>query len=194
MKINRFLICIFHCRAAGRLYHRIRPPTEPLKPLRAKCSQLWRHRRWHDEGHRRFQKALDACAVNGGGDVLVPAGKYLVGSVQIGCRTILRLEKTASSSAAPTPRIIRDRHSLGKAAGNRAAARVIYSASGRSHRHHRPGRIEGTPLSRLRKTRAELSCSNRSTAMTSAGKASPSRKAAIGPPTPPIAPGRNPET
>lgn len=39
-----------------------------------------------------FQKALDACAVNGGGDVLVPAGRYLIGSVQMGTRTILRLE------------------------------------------------------------------------------------------------------
>jgi polygalacturonase len=39
-----------------------------------------------------FQKALDACAVGGGGDVLVPAGKYLIGSVQMGFETILRLE------------------------------------------------------------------------------------------------------
>jgi polygalacturonase len=38
-----------------------------------------------------FQKALDACAVSGGGEVLVPAGKYLIGSVQIGNHTILRL-------------------------------------------------------------------------------------------------------
>jgi polygalacturonase len=39
-----------------------------------------------------FQKALDACAVNGGGEVIVPAGNYLIGSVQIGQRTTLRLE------------------------------------------------------------------------------------------------------
>ncbi len=42
-----------------------------------------------------FQKALDTCAVNGGGEVLVPAGKYLIGSVQMGTRTILCLEKDA---------------------------------------------------------------------------------------------------
>ena len=36
-----------------------------------------------------FQKALDACAVSGGGEVLVPAGKYVIGSVQIGNHTIL---------------------------------------------------------------------------------------------------------
>src|ERR1051325_1497752 len=39
-----------------------------------------------------FQKALDACAVSSGGEVIVPAGNYLIGSVQIGTRTILRLE------------------------------------------------------------------------------------------------------
>jgi hypothetical protein len=42
---------------------------------------------------KAFQKALDTCAVNGGGDVLVPAGKYLLGSIQLGDRTILRLEQ-----------------------------------------------------------------------------------------------------
>src|SRR6516164_518946 len=39
-----------------------------------------------------FQKALDTCAVSGGGEVIVPAGNYLIGSVQIGNRTTLRLE------------------------------------------------------------------------------------------------------
>src|SRR6478736_4813029 len=39
-----------------------------------------------------FQKALDTCAVNGGGEVFVSAGNYLIGSVQMGNRTILRLE------------------------------------------------------------------------------------------------------
>ena len=38
-----------------------------------------------------FQKTLDTCAVSGGGEVLVPAGRYLIGSVQMGNRTILRL-------------------------------------------------------------------------------------------------------
>lgn len=39
-----------------------------------------------------FQKALDTCAVSGGGEVRVPAGNYLIGSVQMGYATILRLE------------------------------------------------------------------------------------------------------
>jgi polygalacturonase len=42
-----------------------------------------------------FQKALDTCAVSGGGEVIVPAGTYLIGSVQIGFHTTLRLEKDA---------------------------------------------------------------------------------------------------
>ena len=48
-----------------------------------------------------FQKALDTCAVNGGGEVLVPAGKYLIGSVQLGFRTILRLEKDSVITGSP---------------------------------------------------------------------------------------------
>jgi polygalacturonase len=50
---------------------------------------------------RAFQKALDTCAVNGGGDVLVPAGKYLIGSIQLGNRTILRLEKDTILAGSP---------------------------------------------------------------------------------------------
>jgi polygalacturonase len=48
-----------------------------------------------------FQKALDACAVSGGGEVLVPAGNYLIGSVQIGDRTILRLETNSIITGSP---------------------------------------------------------------------------------------------
>ena len=40
-----------------------------------------------------FQRALDACAVDGGGEVIVPRGEYLIGSVQLGLRTTLRLEE-----------------------------------------------------------------------------------------------------
>lgn len=40
-----------------------------------------------------FQKALDACKAAGGGEVVVPAGNYLLGSVEINSNTTLRLEK-----------------------------------------------------------------------------------------------------
>jgi polygalacturonase len=48
-----------------------------------------------------FQKALDACAISGGGEVVVPAGKYVIGSVQMGDRTILRLEKDSVITGSP---------------------------------------------------------------------------------------------
>lgn len=49
-----------------------------------------------------FQKALDACAARaGGGDVLVPAGNYLIGSVVLGPNTTLRLEKDSILTASP---------------------------------------------------------------------------------------------
>ena len=50
---------------------------------------------------RAFQKALDACAVANGGEVLVPAGKYLIGSIQLGTRTTLRLEKDSVLTGSP---------------------------------------------------------------------------------------------
>ncbi len=43
-----------------------------------------------------FQKAFDACASAGGGTVLVPPGRYLIGSVVMGARTTLRIESKAS--------------------------------------------------------------------------------------------------
>jgi polygalacturonase len=43
-----------------------------------------------------LQKALDACAASGGGIVLVPAGVYLTGSLQLKSNTTLNLEKNAS--------------------------------------------------------------------------------------------------
>ncbi|HXR46087.1 MAG TPA: glycoside hydrolase family 28 protein [Candidatus Limnocylindrales bacterium] len=48
-----------------------------------------------------FQKALDACADAGGGTVMVPAGNYLVGSVELKSRTILVLEQDAHLLGSP---------------------------------------------------------------------------------------------
>ncbi|MEY4489357.1 MAG: hypothetical protein RIQ79_1865 [Verrucomicrobiota bacterium] len=48
-----------------------------------------------------FQKALDACAVQGGGEVLVPAGNYLIGSVQLGHDTTLRLAEGSVITGSP---------------------------------------------------------------------------------------------
>ena len=48
-----------------------------------------------------FQKALDACAAKGGGEVIVPAGNYLIGSIELKSHTNLRLEKGANLLGSP---------------------------------------------------------------------------------------------
>jgi polygalacturonase len=92
-----------------------------------------------------FQKALDACAVSGGGEVLVPAGKYLIGSVQMGNRTILRLEAgsiiTGSPDANDYPMM--DIRWEGRWQPGRRA--LIYSANVDHTGIVGPGRIEGNP-------------------------------------------------
>jgi polygalacturonase len=92
-----------------------------------------------------FQKALDTCAVNGGGEVLVPAGKYLIGSVQIGNRTSLRLETNSviigSSSTNDYPMM--DIRWEGRWQPCRRA--LIYSANVDHTGIIGPGRIEGNP-------------------------------------------------
>src|ERR1039458_8657783 len=92
-----------------------------------------------------FQKALDACAVSGGGEVLVPAGKYLIGSVQIGNRTIIRLEKnsviTGSANTNDYPML--DIRWEGRWQPGRRA--LIYSANVDHTGIIGPGRIEGNP-------------------------------------------------
>jgi polygalacturonase len=90
-----------------------------------------------------FQKALDTCAVSGGGEVLVPAGHYLIGSVQIGNRTILRLQTnsvlTGSPDAADYPTL--DVRWEGRWQPGRRA--LIYSANVDHTGIIGPGRIEG---------------------------------------------------
>jgi len=90
-----------------------------------------------------FQKALDTCAVNGGGEVLVPAGKYLIGSVQMGNRTILRLEKNSVivGSSDPNDYPMMDIRWEGRWQPGRRA--LIYSANVDHTGIIGPGRIEG---------------------------------------------------
>ncbi len=92
-----------------------------------------------------FQKALDTCAVSGGGEVFVPAGKYLIGSVQIGNRTILRLEKGSVIAGSPDldDYPMMDIRWEGRwQPGHRA---LIYSANVDHTGIIGPGRIEGNP-------------------------------------------------
>ena len=90
-----------------------------------------------------FQKALDTCAVSGGGEVVVPAGRYLIGSIQIGNRTILRLEKDSILMGSPDLEDypIMDIRWEGRwQQGHRA---LIYSANVDQTGIIGPGRIEG---------------------------------------------------
>src|SRR5262249_53741380 len=49
-----------------------------------------------------IQKAFNSCAANPlGGEVIVPAGNFVTGSVLIGPRTTLRLEKDAILTGSP---------------------------------------------------------------------------------------------
>jgi polygalacturonase len=92
-----------------------------------------------------FQKALDTCAVSGGGEVVVPAGRYLIGSVQIGYRTLLRLEKDSVLVGSPDvedyPMI--DVRWEGRWQPGRRA--LIYAANVDHTGIVGPGRIEGNP-------------------------------------------------
>jgi polygalacturonase len=92
-----------------------------------------------------FQKALDTCAVSGGGEVLVPAGHYLIGSVQLGNRTILRLETNCviigSSNRDDYPML--DIRWEGRWQPGRRA--LIYAANVDHTGIVGPGRLEGNP-------------------------------------------------
>jgi polygalacturonase len=48
-----------------------------------------------------FQKALDACAAHGGGTVVVPAGRYLIGSVIMGGNTTFQIQNKAALIGSP---------------------------------------------------------------------------------------------
>ncbi len=92
-----------------------------------------------------FQKALDACAIAGGGEVLVPAGNYLIGSVQIGNRTILRLATNSviTGSADTNDYPMLDVRWEGRWQPGRRA--LIYAANVDHTGIIGPGRIDGNP-------------------------------------------------
>lgn len=90
-----------------------------------------------------FQKALDTCAVSGGGEVIVPAGNYLIGSVQMGRGTVLRLQTNSviigSGDASDYPTM--DIRWEGRWQPGRRA--LIYAANVDHTGIIGPGRIEG---------------------------------------------------
>ncbi|HEV2319613.1 MAG TPA: glycoside hydrolase family 28 protein [Verrucomicrobiae bacterium] len=105
-----------------------------------------------------FQKALDACATSGDGTVIVPAGHYLIGSVVLGNRTVLRLEHgadlIASSNIADYP-LTRVRFEGEFVPGHQA---LIYAKNEKDIAITGDGSITGPPLdiSRLRNPRGPV--------------------------------------
>jgi polygalacturonase len=94
---------------------------------------------------RAFQKTLDTCAVSGGGQVIVPAGRYLIGSVQMGYQTILKLEPNSViiGSSDPNDYPMIDIRWEGRWQPGRRA--LIYAANVDHTGIIGPGRIEGNP-------------------------------------------------
>lgn len=48
-----------------------------------------------------IQRTIDRCSVLGGGEVLIPAGNYVIGAIQLRTRTLLRLDKDATLTGTP---------------------------------------------------------------------------------------------
>lgn len=93
-----------------------------------------------------FQKALDACAANGG-SVIVPSGRYLIGSIVLGNNTTLRLKQganlIASSDIADYP-VIQVRFEGEFVQGHRA---LLYAKNDKNIAITGDGSIIGPPLS-----------------------------------------------
>jgi polygalacturonase len=91
-----------------------------------------------------FQKALDACAASGG-EVLVPPGHYLIGSVQMGAHTTLQLQLGSviigSADMEDYP-MIPIRWEGREELGHRG---LIYATNADDVAIVGPGRIEGNP-------------------------------------------------
>ncbi len=92
-----------------------------------------------------LQKAFDACAANGFGEVLVPPGNYLIGSVQMRGHTSLKLEKgsviTGSADVDDYP--MTDVRWEGRWEPGRRG--LIYATNADDVMIFGPGMIEGSP-------------------------------------------------
>jgi polygalacturonase len=92
-----------------------------------------------------FQKALDICAVAKGGVVVVPAGDYLIGSIELKSYTTLRLEKGAHLMGSPNLEdypVIKVRWEGRWIDGHRA---LIFARNAGHFRIVGPGKISGNP-------------------------------------------------
>ena len=69
------------------------PGSPDAKPLVLDVRSLGANGDGHTKDTAAFQRALDRCFSAGGGEVVVPAGEYLIGAIQLRSRTTLRLSE-----------------------------------------------------------------------------------------------------
>jgi polygalacturonase len=130
------------------------PATDPLSKTQNQTTSIPKTFNVRDFGAKgdgvnsdttAFQKTLDTCAVSGGGEVVVPAGRYLIGSVQMGYQTILKLEPNSViiGSSDPNDYPMIDIRWEGRWQPGRRA--LIYAANVDHTGIVGPGRIEGNP-------------------------------------------------
>jgi polygalacturonase len=93
-----------------------------------------------------FQRAIDAADRAGGGEVLVPAGNYLIGSIELKSNTTLRLSKDAHLLGSPDLEdypIVKVRWEGRWIDGHRG---LIFAQSARHIAVVGPGKISGNPM------------------------------------------------
>jgi polygalacturonase len=90
--------------SAQEMVHTAKPTTGVTKPKRSLTLSIRDFGAKGDGATKdtvAIQQAVDRCGVLGGGEVLVPAGNYLTGAIQLRSRVLLRLEKEATLTGTP---------------------------------------------------------------------------------------------
>ena len=106
-----------------------------------------------------FQAAIDRCAALGGGEVLAPAGDYLIGGVQLRSNTTLQLDAAATLRGTPNfdDYAVTTVRWEGKWIPGHMA--LIYAIDAQTHRaSSAPGKIIGNPALGGRPTRPMRRC------------------------------------
>jgi hypothetical protein len=82
-----------------------KPKPEPQAPAKSDLTFNVRDYGAKGDGTTKdtaaIQQTIDRCAVLGGGEILIPAGNYLTGALQLRSRTLLRLAADATLTGTP---------------------------------------------------------------------------------------------
>jgi polygalacturonase len=77
----------------------VAPPTTPVKQFNVRTYGATGDGETKDTA--ALQRAIDTCTATGGGEVVIPAGNYVTGSLVLGNNTVLRLEKDSYLLGSP---------------------------------------------------------------------------------------------